>query len=251
MNRCIIATIFVLCATSALARANPSLSFTWNSCTGPIQQASTGPGTYSLYVTVTGVQAPHRAYEAWFSLAAVKGDVPDAWRFDESGCQGLSAIRFCPPSPLDVPSLVDDCPVMWGKGRFLVIHGIRPWISQDPPGVPSNGLVFELANAYDDVTTPDPNKRYFLYRVDFDHANSVAGAGTPGTSCGGFENDIVIRPIASRCNWLTVPPADQYPSEVRFDLPQPYAQFGDKETVSDTTPAALSSWGSIKAQYRR
>lgn len=246
MNRCLIAVFVVLCAASGLAHANPSLSFTWNSCTGPIQQTSTGPGTYSLYVSVTGVEDPHKAYEAWFSLAAAKGEIPDAWRFDASGCQGAAAASFCPPSPLDTPSLTEDCPVLWGKGRFLVLHDVRPANTVDDPAVPSNGLVFFLANAYDTVTNPDPNQRYFLFRVDFDHSNSVEGAST-GTSCGGFENDIVIRAIPSRCNWIR----DDSLEEIRMDVAQAYAQFGNKETVSETTPALLSSWGSIKAQYRR
>jgi hypothetical protein len=116
----------------------------------------------------------------------------------------------------------------------------------EDPALPYGTMQFDFANAYPDgVTAFDPNQRYFLVRIDFDHTASVEGPGVPGTSRGGFEQSLWFRFNGLKCNLLGLD-GNEYP----FDSGngEVMATFGGTGAL---TPAAVTTWGQIKSQYRR
>jgi hypothetical protein len=184
----------LLLAASAPAWSAPVISLNWGSCTGPAHQPNTGARTYSLYVSVTGIDRPHKAYEVWLGFATAGDTTPDAWVFDPTGCQpeALVDVAFEPERALRTacPALSDGkSKVKYSKVRLR-------------PAAPYGTMQLLVADAYPaGVTTYDPKRRYLLARIDFDHAASVEGPGVADSSCGGFEQEILFRAQPDRCNY--------------------------------------------------
>ena len=184
----------LLFVASGPAWSAPVISMNWGSCTGPTHQANTGAHAYSLYVSVTGIDGPHRAYEVWLGFATEQDKTPEAWVFDPAGChsQDLVNVVVAPEA-----ALRKTCPAFNGGKSKLSLSKVRL-----RPTPPYGTMQLLLADAYPDgVTTYDPKQRYLLARIDFDHTASVEGAAVADTSCGGFEQKILFRAQADRCNY--------------------------------------------------
>jgi hypothetical protein len=169
----------LLLLIAAPAWSAPTLSMNWGGCSGPVSQANTGSHNYSLYVSVVGVDGPHMAYQVDIAFGTGDNTTPDAWLYDSEGYGELSV----PPAVSIVPEseLSQVCPALSGDHRGLFISKVRPrpeWDTAYPPGT----MQALVAIAYDRVETFDPNQRYFMARIDFDHSTSVEGEGVPGTS---------------------------------------------------------------------
>jgi len=232
----------LLLLVSAPAWSAPTVSMSWDNCTGPINQANTGPHMYSLYISVVGIDRAHKAFEVWGAYGTAENTTPDAWMYDVLDYGELAV----PPAVSATPEaeLSKVCPALSGGLRGLFLSAVRPRPTFDtafPPGT----MQFYVANAYDDNVTFDPNQRYFVARIDFDHTTSVEGEGVPGTSRGGFEQAIWFRAQADHCNLLGLDGI-----EYRMDSGSGavLATFGGSP---DLTPAAAKTWGQIKNQYRR
>ena len=242
MNFRLTASTFLLCVLTAAANAAPTLHFSWDSCTGPVQKTPSGPGSYTLYVTATGMDVPHWAYEGWFWLANSEGAVPDAWEFDANGCQA-GRIQFTSTPAAGEES---SCPTLYGSERHLCISGARFNGGYPFPAEPGSLIFsFAAAYAYETGVVSDPNQRYLLYRVTFDMSGAVEGDTSEG-ACGGLDQTVWIRPVRSQCSYLDGPGGAG--QDVPFDVPQEFVTFGG---ASATTPAATTTWGLIKGQYRR
>ena len=223
-------------ASAPRAHADATLALSWDSCTGPVDRVSSGPGTYSLYASVTGMTEAHKAYEVWLAIGDSQNLVPDAWRFDLAGCQwaALATVNHLPPL-----AEAAACPALQGNGPSLQIKLVDLW----PPGygLPPTMLRARLSNTYvTAIQNPDPTRRYFLARFVFDHSHSVAGPGTPGTSCGGFETPMFFRDV--RGSYFT-------PGGVEV----PFLGSGTVTTRfigNGSTPVHPVTWGAIKNQYR-
>lgn len=253
----------VLLAVLAPVRAHAGADLSWQAC-APIQgNRSPGPGetTSTLYVSATGLEILHRGYsfQLWWAAELACGETawtPDAWRFDSGGCQPRRSgeISLVPPSP--------SCPALYGAvDPTRDILEIR-W---SPPdfGTPSGAMRAMVAASYNErVQTPDPAKRYFMAALRFDHSSSVAGEGTPGVTCGGYETPLCFS------LWSGPSPGEPCDGQRFSDIftvglegaydPIPIgegvASFGlDPSTAFAcfrTTPAAAATWGAVKAQYR-
>jgi hypothetical protein len=223
---------------AARAHAAATLALTWDSCTGPVDRVSSGPGPYSLYASVVGPNEPHKAYEVWVAIGDSQGLVPDAWRFDEAGCQGTAraTVDHLPPA-----AEAAACPALQGDLQSLQIRAVDLWPAAF--GLPTTLLRVVLASAYPaGVQNPDLNQRYFLARFAFDHTRSVDGPGIPGASCGGFETPMVLRDF--RGAYLTTDGV-----EVPFvGVGTATARFNSANRVA--LPVHPVTWGAIKSQYR-
>jgi len=241
-----LAFVLVLTAPRTSSSAVGTVDLSWNACSPIVSTVVAGtPGPVTLFLSVTGHDQPHLAYEAFLILdAEAAGPLKDAWRFDAAGCQGSSfiEIRHIPPA-----ALAKACPAMQGPVSGLQIKDYA-----------YDGLVSQarcmLANAYPEgVSSPNPATRYFLMAVVLDHIYSVTGEGTPGVTCGGFEMDITIDfdsgCVGPFCGGPSPPRwIDLQGNEIDFAVGQGSLTFcGSCEPV----PAIAKTWGSIKGQYRR
>jgi hypothetical protein len=229
------------------ARAVPTVDLSWNNCS-PIVPAVTNPvaGPHHLFVSVTGQEAGHQSYQVFLYVRSAGGySLPDAWRFDATGCQGPGnlEIRHLPPG-----FAAKSCPAFQGTlSRFQI---------KDYVYDPATGRArLVLVNTYPPgVAAPDPATRYFLLDAIFDHTNSVVGPGEPAATCGGFERDIVVSFLSDFPCQIGVctpqPPTwlDLQGMEHDFAIGQGTATFcGSCAPV----PATATTWGQIKGAYRR
>ena len=240
--------------------ANGVVEMTWGlTCTPIVTDITPTAGPTSVIVSELGNDQTHNAYQVRFLIASADGQdqVPDAWRFDAAGCQGTSfiTINHLPPATAS-----KTCPAFQGATASIQIKDYS--FLQNNPNYPSTEVRGTLANTYPAGATSLPGTRYFLAQFIFDHTFSVAGAGTPGTDCGGFERPMCIA-------LLTGPAADR-PSgegttsylrladgvEVPFDTPggiPPWLSTHGAQTSCDqhgSVPAENATWGQIKSQYR-
>ena len=239
-------TALLLGAMATTASAQGAINLSWDSCTGPVHRMIL-PGTQaSLYASVLGHNQPHQAYQVFVSLrSGTSGAVRDAWRFDAAGCQGSSFISI----DHIVPSAISKvCPTFQGALASIQI--------KDYSFDPVTGLARAvLANTYPagNNTQINPAQRYFLARFGFDHTFSVTGPGDPGNTCGDLEVGMCAH--LTRASWLS-PGGVETP----WAFGQEYVSANDPSnliacpcavTPGCPTATALTTWGAIKAQYKR
>lgn len=232
--------LFALAAFATSASAQGVASLNWDSCVGPLNKVITAGSTASLYASVTNHSTPNNAYQVFVAMGAGSfGPMRDAWRFDPTGCQGSAFITIDHLAPAAV---VKTCPSFQPPIQNLQIKDY----SFDPISGKTRAV---CANAYPDGNTAgnDPAKRYFLARFLFDHTFSVVGATTPGVDCGGVEQPVCAH--FTSASWLSL---DGVETE--------WVKNSEFVTVNDAnndtrcpgaTPAKNTSWGSVKAQYKR
>ena len=86
------AILSTLLVSGVSQAADGTVSMSWTSCTGPVDIAAS-PVITNLYITVTGMDVPHKAYDVRFLYGSATQQVPDAWRFDAAGCEGPTLIQ--------------------------------------------------------------------------------------------------------------------------------------------------------------
>ena len=225
-------------ATSASAAGVSSLN--WDNCTGPLDKAVTPGSVVSMYASVLGQDTPHKAYQVFVALGSGSfGPMKDAWRFDAPGCQGSSFITIDHLAPAAV---VKTCPSFMPPIQSLQIKDY----SFDAVSGKCRAV---LANSYPSATNQNitPTTRYFLARFLFDHTFSVVGPTTPGVDCGGVEQPVCAHFTSS--SWLTLDGV-----EIEWAKNSEFVTANDASNATrcpGATPAQTTSWGSIKAQYKR
>jgi hypothetical protein len=211
----------------------------WDSCTGPITITVEGGSPVALWASVVGQAQPHLGYQIRIEVGRASGRMlPDAWRFDADGCQGSKFIAIDVITA--IPEMSKTCPSFQGAAQSIQVKDY----SVDP--VSGRGRIV-CANAYPFGTSlPNPATRYWLMRVLFDHTFSTAGATVPGVSCGGVEEPVCF--MVRQAEWLTTDLV-----ETPWAIDQEFLSANDPSFVScfGGVPARASTWGSLKAQYRR
>lgn len=237
------------------ADAAGRISLSWNGCSPIVSDISSdGAHPYSAYVSVIGQSELHTAYQ-WYAYLRRVSDpypFPDAWRFDALGCQTSGLIRI---DHLPSATLAKTCPAFAGAGPATT------QIKEFSFNALTSRATIRFESIYPNgVAAVDPNTRYFLGRVEFDHTFSVVGPGTPGAdpgspalTCGGFEADMRLSFLTecsdprfctqSYVNWL-----DPQGVGHAFEIENPTLTFCGS---CGPTPAVRSTWGAIKGQYRR
>jgi len=188
---------------------------------------------------VTGHSGAHKAYEFFLTCKDGDGEIPDAWRFDVGGCQPAGTVS------IDHlwPDMIKTCPGFQGTNQSIQYRGYE--FARPFHGLEGSPMVIYFANSYPaGVSSPSPSTRYVLGRVLFDHTNSVLEEEAAAGLCGGL-----ARPM---CFTLL-------PSWVHYLLPDGTQRSFDIGNGTITTngggclpvPAAGSTCGQIKGQYRR
>ena len=230
-----------LCA-GAVEAANGVVGMGWDDCSPLVTDiAPAAPGVFTLFVFEDGNDVLSHAYDVRIIYGDTDNGVPDAWRFDAAGCQGytpLLTIEHLAPS-----SVIKSCPSFQGQNTSsLQIKDCTFTPPSDPYATTTMRLL--LANSYFDGHTGNGG-RMFLAAFRFDHGYSVAGASTPGETCGGLERSV--------CFKLTV--AHFYdPDHVEYEFDRPAGALvtvtSNGPAACDAIPARAATWGQIKQQYR-
>lgn len=161
----------------------------------------------------------------------VAGPLPDAWRFDDAGCQTGSQIS------LSFSAFSKACPTMAGGAPLPITqYGVDS-------GNPAYAEI-RLAVAYNDVVV-QAGLRYTFWQVSLDHSFSVVAPTTPPNDCG--EAD------AQLCIGVT----ETVLATLRGDSAKLQVKPGDVNYVTWNTPATCdgvpsvpATWGKVKSLYR-
>lgn len=245
--RKLLTVLFVLgtvVAAGTVQGAVGTVDMSWDNCSPIVtDKTSAAPGQYSLFVSVLGHDENHKGYQVQGILGTAAHTTPDAWAFEPVGCQGtaLIALDHLPSGPV-----VKTCPAFQGGVQSVQVKAYDANPAPYDPGLRR----FSIFNVYPDgFIGPNPAQRYFLARIMFDHTFSVAGPGTPGTDCGGFENAICMTLVPANLQWL-----DDQGSGVAhpFNVGQQYATFNNAGNPMNcaAVPTRDATWGQIKSQYR-
>jgi hypothetical protein len=244
------AFLFATALSVRVAGAAPGeVSLSWNTCSPIVQDIAATNGTARLFVSVLGNDDTHSAYAVDVIIGSADRSVPDAWRFDEAGCQP-TALFSIPDRPDAATALV--CPAFQGEAASTEVikhFGMIP--AGTDYSTASARCVF--LNSYPDGATSLPGQRYFLAEFRFDHVQSVVGEGVPGVTCGGLETPLCFKLLTGPDNLLTT---TKY-----FSLSQQREDYFESSANAWVTvngmagcpavPARPSTWGQIKSVYRR
>jgi len=150
----------------------------WGSCDPQVQdKAFTTATTYQLVYSIFGSADPNVGTDSQIRIrhlnepGGTQAPTPDAWRFDDSGCQTGSQLV------ISTNGFSKACPAYKGTNPLT--------ITQYAPDV-DGSCFFRLAITYDNFT-PVATTRYTVWLLTFDHTFSVAGPSDPGVTCGGAE----------------------------------------------------------------
>ena len=159
------------------ASHSESVRLSWNSCESWIpDQVFSSPDTYKLVLSATECDGQYVGHSAVIDIAP--GPIPDAWRFDDGGCQTSSQWLA------STGAFSKACPALRAASGVTEssYYGIDP----------SSGhgrLVLSCQHA---GYTASPVERYTLWTITLDHAYSVVGPTTSGVDCGGVELPLVF-----------------------------------------------------------
>jgi len=238
------ASIFILALADPVSAAVGTALMSWDACTPAVDNKNmTDPGPYSIFVSLLGNDMWTTSYQVRAIYADGNQTVPDAWRFDPEGCQGSNfvTIDHRPPAALS-----KTCPPMDQYVNSIQIKNVNFTPFTDPYSTTTMRIL--LANAYLAGAQAEAATRYFLAGFTFDHASSVAGAGTPTQTCGGFES--------SMCFKLTVVEVYDESNNGGYPIPLGAWNTGSRVVTFNggsaclAIPARATTWGTIKSQYR-
>ncbi len=188
---------------------------------------------FTMYVS--GQEPPVGSYTIATTIRAADGGaLPDAWRFDAGGCQPANYYELSTFFIVD-PVLI--CPFLgggttWGPHQKTIAH--------DPI---TGTLRLTTTMTYNMEMTPrDPARSYLIAHLYVDHTSSVNGSATVPGTCGGVERGVCI---AIEGAWT-----DLAGVEHAWPAATPYVTVNAPGAACSAVPAAATTWGAIKGQYR-
>jgi len=251
----LLASLAIMAGLASVAHAQTGCArLSWNSCDSWNQHSCwQGPGSYRLVLSVAGLGTPNIGTDFNIRLRLNTScgftGYPDAWRFDDAGCQTGSRLG------LSSDALNPSCPALKGSStQSFTNFSIEQ--SQEAANL-------RLAIIYDSVT-PDPATRYTLWTITFDHSHSIEGASPPDhSSCGGAEECIFFLVDTAILLATSGVPLNFTGCDVNLYPPAPAAVWGECFVCGPSDPAILagvsdcapvptrsSTWGRVRATYR-
>ena len=225
--------------------ANGVVNFSWDNCAPVVQDKTTAtPGNYAWYISELGNDTFHTGHQVRVIYANSTQTVPDAWRFDPSGCQTSPFVVLDHTAPAAVSKT---CPSFSGIAGAVAVKDLNFTDVNDPYATSTMRVV--IASGYAAGANAVATTRYFLGSATFNLGAAVVGPGDGVTTCGGFEQPI--------CFKLTT--ATYYDGtllqEINFDRPvapgDPLFITFNGPSACGAVPTRPSTWGTIKGQYRQ
>lgn len=244
----------VFLAAGPAESASGVITMSWDGCASGVSDVATTPGgVSSLYFSVLGNDELHTGYQVRFMFGSAEKTVPDAWRFDEGGCNGgsdLLQINHLPPAAVS-----KSCPAFQGAGPSFQI---RQFALMPAGAAYATSLMRGLlVDSYETPVQSNPAQRYFLAEFRFDHMFSVNGTTTPGVDCGGLETPLCFYLLngsdqAAGTGWSGYVRASdglEYPFAVSSLSDVAATVNGIPGCFHVSTPA--TTWGQLKHVYHR
>jgi len=227
-----------LAATATAQDTQATYRLSWDVCDGPgqvVEKVWAGPGVYTLVLSgrdfTPGDDLDNNVgHDFSIDFRPIGGPLPDAWRFDDIGCQ--TGGRLAPSTA----AFSKTCPAMEGKNAIpIAIFGAA---------TPPTYAQLRLTSTYDKFT-PVPATRYTFWVIGFNHTYSVLDPTTPGLTCGEVDRQLCIGlNFAILATWrgvaaylMTTVGDDEF---VTWNGP----------TSSCAMPTLPATWGSVKSLYR-
>lgn len=228
----ILASFALLAGFAGAAHAEGCARISWGSCDPWNKNTNFVAGPMTLVYSATGLSSPNVGTDSNLHIYGGGAGVPDAWRFDDAGCQTGSQLL------LGTNAFNKACPALKGANSLTITQ-----YSLDLAGEAD----LRLAITYDNQS-PIPATRYTVWTIVFDHTFSSVGP-TPGdlSTCGGAEIPLNLRLsfaklLATTGFEIPIQPCDQ---DVTID-PNAQAFYQGGVHVVATQPA---TWGKVKGLY--
>lgn len=222
--------LVLFCLGSSQASAQAGLRIHWDSCQSQgLVKSFAGSGPYQQIVTLRDFAETNIGHEIVVALffrddiGCPTPFVPDAWRFDEGGCQ-VGRLTASPSS--SDPA----CPTMGGANRqsSVLYHA-------------ESGIAYLRLRTTYDPFTPSADSVYALWTITYDHSMSVIGPSKAGM-CGGVEGKACIQLQGGA--WFR-------PDSSEGGLQGGWAVMWQGSDACDfCDPAQSATWGAIKSRYR-
>jgi hypothetical protein len=194
----------------------------WGTCSPQINnQNFSGPGAYTLVLSAVGSATTSVGHD---SELRIRPAVPDAWRFDDAGCQTGSRLN------LQVAGVGDSCPAMLGANPLTITSY---FIDVD------GSAALRLAVTYDDLQTI-ADQRYVLWKIGLDHTHSIAGSDTDPSTCDGASI-----PLNLSMDFTTILLSSGFALNAPLDPTDQPAYWNGGQV-----PTKPMTWGHVKALYR-
>jgi hypothetical protein len=227
--------LFALACTvciSTCAVAAPLMQYSWDDCTPVVARKDfAGPGVYTQAVSALGLDQPIQNFS--LVIGFLSDPIPPAWFF--SDLCGFFCATACQPagrvSLLQGGTACDTLPGFTMTAQY--------WVNLTP-GLSGITITGTRTGSF----TPDPNKRYTLARMAFNHSGSVAGAGGSGT-CGGAD-----QPLRFRIGDLYLNGVDQRGHATWENCIAAWNSDPDFTDCPLVVPVKNRTWGQIKSFYR-
>jgi len=227
-----------LSALPVSAAALPALFYRWNDCDdAAVNLRFAAPGVYRQVLVASGFDQPTGGHT--FSIlitgfsGCAKATFPDAWRFDEAGCQSGQINWSTAGLGPACPGLVGPNPLYRNSYTYY-----SDQLGQD---------VLMTLFVQHDAAFPDAGQTYALWVINYDMRWAVAGPAGGIGLCGDADRSLCFYLISAR--WASSNLIN-YP----FLLGGTHLTWQDEPSSgfcpTGCTPAVPSTWSRIRAMYR-
>jgi hypothetical protein len=244
-------SLALLVGFSGIAHAqNGCARLSWDTCDPWVQDKfGFGGGIYRVVESLYGLSGTTVGTETQIriSFGDPANGAPDAWRFDNAGCQTLS--RLSATNSSTDPA----CPAMGSNP----VSSIQCWYDSDNNDYfMRNALLLRLTTTFDEFA-PSAATRYTAWQIAFDHSHSKFGPTSSDKSyCGNLEqgaNFLIdyARTITSTGQQVDLASCDVnqffYCGYITWDGGAYWTEAGGNCGPVRTLPA---TWGKLKGMYR-
>jgi len=251
----ILAGLFVLPAPLPAAAAPPALvNMSWNGCVSPVDLGPASGPVRSLVISESGITEPVGGVMFSLELGTMFSGLPDAWRFDAAGCNGLNWQALLQPGGAG-------CPVLHGSMQPL-FSALYEYVQVSP--LVAVGRI-RFAESFTPAAVPGTGPLTVVKFV-FDQSASSLGP-TTADSCGCLSRAVCF-------SFLQASYLDAQSNEIPLGIGEDHLTWNDPQDTHtscgavtdpfvragfypDTScvaqvpvPARAASWGSVKNMYR-
>lgn len=229
------------------AAAQPTIRLSWNGCDPQtLNKNYSAPAVYTLVASASNVSDGNYGHDLTLVIGPA---VPDAWRFDDGGCQSGQLTYLT--SAVNKAT----CPTLNGANALLITQFVYDHTA---------GKAQLRATITYDPVFPVVSTRYTLWQFKFDHSLSIAGTDADPSTCDGAGNLLAIAVQEARLSALdgrSVILVPEFGGVVTWNSQLGQTQMaGGNSVIRErgysveghilADPVAGATWARLKASYR-